>query len=73
LVSARCAFVFCTSTVGAWPLTVIVSATLPTVRSAFTVAVNVPRSSIPSRLTVLNPASVNVTVYTPGLRSTMRY
>ena len=31
-------------------------------RSAFTVAVKDPVSSMPSRLTVLNPGSVNVTV-----------
>src|SRR5262245_12337092 len=28
---------------------------------------------MPSRLTVENPESVNVTTYVPGLRSTMRY
>ena len=28
---------------------------------------------MPSRLTVLNPGSVNVSEYVPGLRSTMRY
>ena len=41
---------------------VIVSATPPTFMSAFTVAMNVPVSSIPSRLTVANPFSVKVTV-----------
>ena len=39
-----------------------VSDTPPTFRSAFTVAMNVPASSIPSRLTVLNPGNVNVTI-----------
>ena len=32
-----------------------------------------PVSSMASRLTVENPDSVNVTVYVPGFRSTMRY
>ena len=54
--------VLVTSTTGASPLTVIVSATPPTFRSAFTVAMKLPVSSIPSRLTVANPDSVNVTV-----------
>ena len=44
-----------TSTIGASPLTVIVSATPPTLRSAFTVATNLPDNSMPSRLTVVNP------------------
>src|SRR5688572_7921613 len=61
------------STSGAWPVTVSVSSIAPTVMSAFTVATNSPRSSMPSRLTVVNPGSVNVTVYGPGRRSTMRY
>ena len=60
--SVCCRFALCTSTIGASPLTVIVSATVPTLRSAFTDAVNDPVSSMPSRLTVPNPASVNVTV-----------
>ena len=34
----------------------------PTRKSAFTVAVNVPASSMPSRLNPLNPGSVNVTL-----------
>ena len=53
--------VFCVSTTGAAPETVIVSATFPTARSAFTVAVNPVVSSTPSRRRLLNPASVNVT------------
>ena len=40
--------------------------------SALIVAVNAPVSSTPSRLKVLKPGSVNVTVYVPGRRSTMR-
>ena len=43
-------------------MTVIVSASVPTFRSALTVAVNDPVSSIPSRLTVLKPVSVKVTL-----------
>jgi hypothetical protein len=35
--------------------------------------VKVPVNSIPSRLTVLNPGSANVTVYVPGGSSSMRY
>ena len=50
------------STIGVSPVTVIVSASAPTFRSALTVAVNEPVSSMPSRLTVLKPVSVNVTV-----------
>ena len=61
-VSTRCCVALCTSTIGASPVTVIVSASCPTRRSALTVAVNDPVSSIPSRLNVLNPDSVNVTV-----------
>src|SRR5204863_5963703 len=37
------------------------------------VAVNEPESSMPSRLTVENPVSVNVTAYVPARRSTIRY
>ena len=44
------------------PVTVIVSSMAPTFRSALTVAVKEPVSSIPSRLTVLKPVSVKVTV-----------
>ena len=58
-----------TSTTGASPLTVTVSCTPPTRRSAFTVAMKLPASSIPSRLTALNPGSVNVTEYVPGRKS----
>jgi hypothetical protein len=43
------------------PVTVTVSATAPIRISAFTVAVNPDVSSIPSRLVVLKPGSVNVT------------
>ena len=49
------------STIGVSPVTVTVSSTLPTDSSASTVAANDPASSTPSRTTVLNPGSVNVT------------
>ena len=52
----------CTSTIGDSPVTVIVSSSVPTRRSALTANVAEPASSTPSRLTVLKPASVNVTV-----------
>src|SRR5262245_11871506 len=62
-----------TSTIGLAPETVIVSSSDPTFISALTVAVKLAGSSSPSRLYVLKPGSVNVTVYTPGRRSTMLY
>src|SRR6266850_5532414 len=58
---------------GASPVTVTVSSRAPGRRSVLTVAVNDPVNSIPSRRTVLNPGSVNVTVYVPGRKSTIRY
>src|SRR4051812_16003600 len=69
----RCCVVPDTSTIGDSPLTVTVSVTEPTFISTLIVAVNEPASSTPSRLTVLNPESENVTSYTPGRRSMMRY
>ena len=57
-----CCVTFCTSTIGAWPDTVMVSSSEPTRMSAFTVAVNAAVSSMPSRFTVLKPVSANVTV-----------
>src|SRR5436190_14169756 len=65
--------VFCTSTTGDSPVTVTVSSRAPTFISIGIVIVAEPASSMPSRLTELNPGSVNVTVYVPGRRSTMRY
>jgi len=62
LVSVCWRFTFCTSTIGASPDTVTVSATVPTRRSALTVAVNAPVSSMPSCLTVLKPVSVKTTL-----------
>ena len=60
--TVACRLALWTSTIGVAPLTVMVSVTVPTLRSAFTVAVNAPVSSMSSRLTVLNPVSVKVTV-----------
>ena len=57
-----CLVTLCTSTSGVAPDTVIVSSSAPTFRSALTVAVKFPVSSMPSRLNVLKPGSVNVTV-----------
>ena len=71
--STFCWTTLCTSTVGEAPETVIVSSTAPTRSSAFTVAVNEPVSSMPSRTTVVKPARVKVTVYRPGRRSTIWY
>ena len=62
LLITRCCAAACTSTIGDWPVTVTVSATVPTLSSASMVAVNEPVSSIPSRLNGENPASVKVTV-----------
>jgi len=56
-----CFRTFCVSTSGVAPLTVIVSSRAPTWRSPFTFAVKPAASSMPSRLKVLNPVSVNVT------------
>ena len=60
-VITRCWTTFCTSTVEASPVTVMVSSSEPTRSSAFTVAVKEAVSSMPSRLTVLKPGSVKVT------------
>jgi hypothetical protein len=62
LLSVSCVRALVTSTTGVSPVTVIVSATPPTFMSAFTVAMNEPVSSIPSRLNVENPFSVKVSV-----------
>ena len=53
---------FCTSTIGVSPLTVIVSSSAPTFKSALIWTVPEPASSIPSRLTTLNPVNVKVIV-----------
>jgi hypothetical protein len=50
----------CTSTIGLSPVTVTVSSRAPRLNCAFTVAVKLPVSLMPSRLTVLKPVSVNV-------------
>ena len=64
---------FCVSTIGAWPVTVIVSSSDPTVISALTVDANPELTWTPSRLNVLKPTSVNVMTYGPGRNSTIRY
>src|SRR6478672_11067555 len=64
---------FCVSTTGLAPETVTVSSSVPTRSSGLMVATKVAGSSTFSRLTVANPGSVNVTVYTPGRRSTILY
>src|SRR5437763_4733952 len=63
----------CTSTIGVSPVTVIVSATLPTFMSALMLRTPPPATSTSSRFTVETPVSVNVTVYLPGSRSGIRY
>ena len=73
LSSTICRRTLCTSTMGDSPVTVMVSVSSPTRMSALMVAVKVPSRAMPSRLTVLNPGNVNVTVYCPARRSTMRY
>ena len=55
----RCAL--CRSTTGDSLVTVTVSESDPTLRSAFTLTVANPDSSTPSRETVLNPDNVNLT------------
>ena len=49
------------STTGVSPVTVMVSSTPPTRKSASTVMTPVPPTARPSRFTVLKPGSVNVT------------
>src|SRR3989304_526553 len=68
-----CFLALTTSTTGDSPVTVIVSSTPPTRRSASTRAANEPLSSIPGRSTVANPGSLNLTTYVPGRRSSIRY
>ena len=67
-----CCAVFVTSTSGASPLTVIVSLTAPTARSALTVEAADVCTVIPSRLSDENPCRVNVTPYTPGRSAVTR-
>ena len=61
----------CVSTMGDSPVTVMVSSSVPTLRSALTLAVKSEVSSMPSLTTVPNPGSVKVTVYVPGRRLTI--
>lgn len=51
----------CTSTTGAWPLTVTVSSSAPTASVASTVSVKSPGSVKPSRIWVEKPTRVKVT------------
>ena len=60
-VITTCCLVFCRSTTGDRPDTTIVSDMLPTCMSALMAAVNPVVSSMPSRRTVVNPWSANVT------------
>src|SRR5205809_485798 len=66
LSSVTSRLVLTTSTTGDSPVTVTVSATPPTRSSASIVVTADPLRITPSRLRVMNPASVNVTVYVPG-------
>ena len=59
------------STTGAAPLTVMVSSSAPTCMATLTVAVKPVGKVMPSRLTEEKPVSENVTVYSPGRKSTM--
>src|SRR5262245_39213318 len=61
------------STIGVSPVTVIVSVTDPTFRSALIVMTPAPVTSTFSRRTVLKPLSENVTWYAPGGSSVSRY
>ncbi len=58
----RCLVALWTSTIGASPLTVTLSASDPTVSSACRVAANEPCSARSWRVTVWKPASENVTL-----------
>ena len=59
--TTNCAVLLLTSTVGV-PETVMVSSRVPTSNDGLTVALNTPWMMMPSRRTVLNPVSVNVTL-----------
>jgi len=61
LLSTSRRWVLCTSTTGDAPDTTTVSSRAPTRISTFTGAVKSPWIVMPSRTTVLNPGSVNVT------------
>ena len=65
--------VLCTSTIGDSPMTVTVSATPPILISASILTTPVPETMTSSRFKVANPVSVNVTVYVPGCRLSIRY
>ena len=63
----------CTSTTGVSPMTVIVSCTPPTRKSALIVKTRAPLTSTPSRRTVEKPASEKVTCRCPASDLEMRY
>src|SRR5713101_1068627 len=65
--------VLCTSTTGDTPVTTTVSATPPTFMSASILMTPVPDRITSSRFKVENPASVNITLYVPGCRLSIRY
>src|SRR5688572_17816066 len=73
LLSAISRDVLWTSTMGVSPVTLTVSCTPPTRMSASTAMTVVPLTITPSRFTVANPGSVNVTLYVPGRRFSIRY
>ena len=60
--TTRCCFTLWTSTIGLSPVTLMVSSSEPSRRSASTVAVSDPDNCSPSRFTVENPVSENVTL-----------
>src|SRR5688500_3323532 len=69
-----CLVLLCTSTTGVSPVTVMVSCTPPTRRSALIViTAPLPLTSTPSRLTTEKPVRVNVSEYGPGGSSASRY
>jgi hypothetical protein len=57
------------STSGASPVTVTASSTAPTAIAMSTRAVSLTRTVMPSRVVVLNPESVALTLYCPGASS----
>ena len=62
LLRTVCRFTLWVSMMGLSPVTVTDSSSDPTFMSALTVAVNEPFSSMPSRLKMVNPVNVKVTM-----------
>src|SRR5262245_2372148 len=73
LLSVSSRFVLNTSTTGDSAMTLTVSATVPTAISASILMTPDPDTSTSPRFSVENPTSVNVTVYVPGCRLSIRY